>query len=115
MLLCPLPASAIFAVADGVDEWLVPAALFPMRPSLFDFTGNRRPLGLLLLALLLLLILLTISTPTRAAQGDYGGQATSAAELVPAARASNNHPAISSTPPVGVMGPSHRAPVKLRT
>ncbi len=84
-----------------------------MRQSLFDFTGSRRPLGLLLLALLLLLILLTISTPTRAARVVGARQAAGSVGVAVAARASKSHPMMNSTPPMGVTGPSHRAPVRL--
>lgn len=69
---------------------------------------THRLLGLLALALVVLVILLTIATPARA-----GRIQTQAARSAAVARASNNQPTISSPPPNGVTGPSHRAPVRL--
>lgn len=71
---------------------------------------TRRLLGLLALALVVLVILLTIATPSRAQNIHPDDQDFTA----PAARTSSSQPAISSTPPSGVMGPSHRAPVRLK-
>ncbi len=70
---------------------------------------TRRLLGLLALALAVLALLLTVATPSHA-----GGRAQAARPVPLAARASSSQPAMSSTPPSGVTGPSHRAPVKLK-
>jgi hypothetical protein len=79
-----------------------------MMRRLFSFSSpTYRWLSLVVLALAVLLLLLTVAVPVRAAAPQRSAR-------VVAARQSSAQPAMNATPPSGVMGPSQRAPVRLR-